>query len=129
MTDETTTIPGTEARVGDTVSRVLDGVTITGMVASTADDGYLITAEGGYIGHAADTYTLLHRPTPAPPTEPGSVILASEVRGVTFDPPVALRCDGDGWARLDEESIGGRYWHGPEHITAWVEAKIVAVSR
>ena len=125
---ETTTIPGTEVRVGDTVSRTRSGITRTGTVASIHAYTDLTTAEGGYIGHTDHTYTLLHRLTPTLPTVLGSVILASEVRGVVLNPPVALRRVVGDWTRLDEEAIDGLYWHAPEHITAWTPAKIVAVT-
>lgn len=66
------------------------------------------------------------QPEPKPlPTEPGSVITATEVRGVKGEWQMILRDDGD-W--LSAKSIGGYYWHYPEDITDWTEARVVPVT-
>ncbi len=58
---------------------------------------------------------------PALPTEPGSVIIATEVRGETGRWPAFLEPDGT-WAT--SERVGGRVWHRPERITAWTRARV-----
>lgn len=59
---------------------------------------------------------------PALPTEPGSVIIATEVRGVTGKWRMILDDQGE-W--VSPEAIGGWRWHRPKHITAWTEARVV----
>ena len=56
---------------------------------------------------------------PALPTDPESVIIATEVRGVTGKWRMFLDSDLD-W--VSPEKIDGHYWHRPECITAWTEA-------
>ncbi len=75
--------------------------------------------------HKAYTITVT-REVPDLPTKAGSVILASEVRGETFDPPVAMSVDLDNeWTRLDGEWMRRARFHQPAHITKWVAAKVV----
>lgn len=62
---------------------------------------------------------------PALPTDPESVIIATEVRAETGKWRMLLGSDGD-WASADP--ISGRHWHKPDHITAWAEARIVPVT-
>lgn len=59
---------------------------------------------------------------PALPTEPGSVIIATEVRGVTGEWRAFLEPDGT-WAT--SELIDCYVWHRPNHITAWTEAVVL----
>ena len=66
------------------------------------------------------------QPEPKPlPTEPGSVIIATEVRGKKGRWTVHLGGFGS-WGITEE--IGGYSWHDPVHITAWTEARVVPVS-
>ena len=62
---------------------------------------------------------------PALPTEPGSVIIATEVRGETGKWKMILDDQGE-W--VSPEAIGGWRWHRPKHITAWTEARILPVA-
>ena len=59
---------------------------------------------------------------PALPTEPGSDIIATEVRGVTGKWRMFLDSDLD-W--VSPEKIDGHYWHRPECITVWTETVVV----
>lgn len=63
---------------------------------------------------------------PALPTDPESVIIATEVRGVTGKWRMVLGSDGD-WTSADP--ISERHWHRPEHITAWTEAVVVPAGK
>ena len=62
---------------------------------------------------------------PALPAELGSVIIATEVRGVTGKWVLALDGEGD-W--LSTEQISVYHWHAPKHITAWTEARVIPVA-
>ena len=64
------------------------------------------------------------RPAPALPTEPGSVILASRVRGVELDPPLVMLRRHSGW--MSPRPINGCVWHEPERVQEWVPAEVVA---
>ena len=59
---------------------------------------------------------------PTLPTEPGSVIIATEVRGVTGKWRMFL---GPGGHWFSAGPIGACYHHSPNHITAWTEAVVV----
>lgn len=137
----TTTLPRPIARedirVGDRIRAewTACGVerTSTGTVDSI-DAKILRSADGGYIGWIggspdAGTYTLLDRPAPALPTEPGSVILASRIDDVDYDPPVPLalaytvRFHHHPWMLLGDRGDRDR-WYRPERIKSWVPARI-----
>lgn len=60
------------------------------------------------------------------PTEPGSVIIATEVRGVTGKWRMLLDDDGE-WS--GPESIGGWGHHCPDRITAWIEAVVLPAGK
>lgn len=62
---------------------------------------------------------------PALPTEPGDVIIATEVRGEA-DKWVLVLDDIGEW--FSAELISGRQYHRPHHITAWTEAVVVPVA-
>lgn len=62
---------------------------------------------------------------PALPTAPGSVIIATEVRGEKGEWCMAVDHDGE-WSSIDGGAIDGSYYHGSNHITAWKPAKVVA---
>ena len=62
---------------------------------------------------------------PALPTDPESVIIATEVRGVTGKWRMILAPDGD-W--FSPAKINGAWWHQPEHITAWIETVVLPVT-
>ena len=62
---------------------------------------------------------------PALPTEPGSVIIATEVRGVRGEWRMLLDDDGE-WS--GPEPIGGWGHHNPDRITAWIEAVVLPVT-
>ena len=62
---------------------------------------------------------------PALPTEPGSVIIATEVRGVKGRWRMFLDQDGEWYA---SPKIEGRRWHRPGHITAWIETVVLPVT-
>ena len=59
------------------------------------------------------------------PTEPGSVIIATELRGVEGRWQMMLDDDGD-WS--SGERVSGHRWHRPNHITACTKARIVPVT-
>lgn len=68
------------------------------------------------------------------PTEPGAVILVTEVRGVELDSPESAFLTTHGptlpWFTPDavdtgDDAFGGHWWHGPEHIQAWLPARLV----
>ena len=59
------------------------------------------------------------------PTEPGSVIIATELRGVEGRWQMMLDDDGD-WS--SGERVSGHRWHRPNHITAWTKARVVPVT-
>ena len=120
-----------DVRVGDTIERrwTSKGVTYSerGTVAKI-DGAYLNAAEGGAVAshYGGKSLFLIDRPKPELPIETGSVILASEVRGERFDPPVAMVADSDGdWHRLGWARIDSRIWYKSEHITEWTLAKVV----
>lgn len=138
-TDLPRPIARADIRVGDRIRAewTTCGVerTSTGTVDSI-DDKILRSADGGYIGWIggspdAGTYTLLDRPAPALPTEPGSVILASRIDGVDYDPPVPLAyttpaypSDTAPWILLGDEG-DRRRWYSPDKIESWAPARIV----
>ena len=62
---------------------------------------------------------------PPLPTDPGDVIIATEVRGVTGKWRM-FRGAGGYW--FSAGPIGTCYHHSPAHITAWTEARIVPVT-
>ena len=62
---------------------------------------------------------------PALPTEPGSAIIATEVRGVKGSWAMMLDRDGDWCAG---EVIDGVEYHRPKNITKWTKARIVPVT-
>ena len=62
---------------------------------------------------------------PALPTKPGSVIIATEVRGVTGKWVLVLDDIGEWYA---SPKIEGRRWHRPGHITAWIETVVLPVA-
>ena len=75
----------------------------------------------------------VEREKPALPTEPGDVIIATEVRGVKYDGPgngwrMFLDIDGD-WLSAVGINGRGRVWHAPKHITAWTEAVVVPAGK
>ena len=60
---------------------------------------------------------------PALPTDPESVIIATEVRGVKGEWRLFLDQDGEWYSA---ERVEGHHWyHQPEHITAWTEAVVL----
>ena len=59
------------------------------------------------------------------PTDPESVIIATEVRGVKGEWRLFLDQDGEWYSA---ERVEGHHWHRPAHITAWTEARIVPVT-
>ena len=59
---------------------------------------------------------------PALPTEPGSFIIATEVRGVRGEWRM-FRGAGGYW--FSAGPIGTCYHHRPDHITAWTPARVV----
>ena len=62
---------------------------------------------------------------PALPTEPGSVVIATELRGVEGRWQMMLDDDGD-WS--SGERVRGHRWHRPNHITAWIETVVLPVT-
>ena len=65
-------------------------------------------------------------PEPKPlPTEPGSVIIATEVRGVKGKWRAFL-APGGVW--FSPAKINGTWWHDADHITAWTEVVVVPVA-
>ena len=67
----------------------------------------------------------VEREKPALPTEPGDVIIATEVRGVKGRWRMFLDQDGEWYA---SPKIEGRRWHRPGHITAWIETVVLPVT-
>ena len=63
---------------------------------------------------------------PALPTKPGSVIIATEVRGVKGKWRM-FRGPGGHW--FSAGPIGACYHHSPEHITVWTEAMVVPAGK
>ena len=63
---------------------------------------------------------------PALPTEPGDVIIATEVRGETGKWEMVLDDIGEWYA---SPKIKGRRWHHPDEITAWTEAVVVPAGK
>ena len=75
---------------------------------------------------AAELLGVKLAPEPKPlPTEPGSVIIATEVRWVEGEWVLVL--DGDGYW-FSVELIRGRQWHYHDRITKWTEARVVPVT-
>lgn len=64
---------------------------------------------------------LAPEPTPLP-TEPGSIIIATEVRGVRAEWRMMLDRDGE-W--FSPEMICGEWHHQPEDITKWTKARVL----
>ena len=122
-----------DIRKGDTVERasISPGgttVIITGTahrVDSQGDwwseDGYPMTN----FGLPSYTHRVRRAPRPELPTEPGSVIIATEVRGVRGEWRMLLDDDGE-WS--GPEPIGGWGHHNPDRITAWIEAVVLPVT-
>lgn len=111
-----------DVRVGDTIRVECPafGMTITrtGTVASLDGHGSPRTAEDGCLWGAtilgeATTVTLLDRPEPTLPTEPGAVILCAEVRGEPYDGIAVLGSAGAWWTPVP---VGGCSFHKPEDI-------------
>lgn len=75
-------------------------------------------------------YFRLPEPRPALPTEPGSVVLATMVRGVRLTEPVLLHREAFNspiWSSA--LPIDGRSAHRPENITDWTPAVVVPAER
>lgn len=116
-----------DIRKGDRIRVTFDDddITLTG-VASELSAVWWYTPKGRLLA-ASETVaviTLLDRPKPELPTELGSVIIATEVRGVKGRWELYRYID-DVW--LSARTIERRDSHFPEHITEWELAKIVPV--
>jgi hypothetical protein len=62
------------------------------------------------------------------PTEPGAVVLVTELRGETFDPPIPALRDTDRDDRAPWCSgghVGGDRFHDSRDITGWIPARVV----
>lgn len=95
--------------------------------------------EAERVAHAAlvrlDLATEADEPSPDPdpepqlPTEPGAVVLARVVDGLTFDPPVVLLRDSWGYGGSVWHSgpkIGGRLDHRDADVTDWQPAEVIS---
>ncbi|AJT42400.1 hypothetical protein [Psychromicrobium lacuslunae] len=72
-----------------------------------------------------DELTLIDRPAPQLPTEPGSVIIAYEVRGVrNEDGWRMMLTSGEACPWISSQYVDGYPWHDPEHITDWLPATV-----
>lgn len=116
-----------DIREGDRIRVTFDDddITLTG-VASELSAVWWYTPKGRFLA-ASETVaviTLLDRPKPELPTEPGSIIIATEVRGVKGRWELYLRSERN-WIAVD--GIDGYRYHDPKHITEWEPAKIVPV--
>jgi len=129
-----------EVQPGDTVQyectqmgiAAIYTIPISKVVIRDSDHWVLVeTAKLGRRGFPANTeLTLLDRPAPQLPTEPGSVITAYEVRGERNENGwrlMYIACDDfaagpDNW--ISETDIAGAIWHYPENITSWLPATV-----
>ena len=64
----------------------------------------------------------MEREKPALPTEPGSVIIATEACGMTGKWRMIRDDEGDWFSPV---KINGNHWLRPERITAWTEARVI----
>lgn len=114
-----------DIRKGDRIQVSFDDLTFIG-VASELSGGWWYTPKGRLLvaSETVAVITLLDRPKPELPTEPGSVIIATEVRGVKGRWELYLRSERN-WIAVD--GIDGYRYHDPKHITEWEPAKIVPV--
>lgn len=99
-------------------------LTGTALIEALALHARVTTAQARTILEAAGV--TVEPEKPALPTDPESVIIATEVRGVTGKWRMLLGDDGD-WS--SPESIGGYHWHKPHRITVWTEAVVVPAGK
>lgn len=122
----------TEWTTDDTESARTGVVSIREQRVGTMPTAWYTAAGRRMTGFRDDTekYYLLERPKPpAPPTTPGSVIVATEVRGVKGEWRMLAYIAGDGSGPVEyisERSIRDFIWHRPEHITEWKPATVTA---
>lgn len=126
MTTRTITDPA-DWRAGDTATIEYEGHAATGEVWENGPGSLLVgttTIRFPDGRTPATVTTTVTREVPDLPTETGSVIFVTEVRGVREDIPVVAALDTDGdW--VTARRFGGHQWHNPEHITDWAPAKVV----
>lgn len=126
MSDETTYDEfegiGADARIGDTVIRQCEDLTVTGVVALIEDE-YLHTTNGHGIAGFVDRVTI-RRPVKKLPTKIGSVILVRKVLGYSFeDHPMCRTVEG--FEFLVDALSGTAITYFEDEIEDWVPAKIV----
>ncbi|GAA2546046.1 hypothetical protein HD598_002119 [Neomicrococcus aestuarii] len=120
-----------DIRVGDTirrewVRRKVEWTSKGEITAVHADDLCVeVEGEGLWCQRDGKTYILVNRPTPKLPTEPGSVIIATKVRGVEGKWRMMLAMY-EVW--LSPERINDTQWHTDDNIQEWTLAEVFEVT-
>lgn len=119
-----------DLRVGDVATFTHHGHEFTGPLWEREEGTLFLGPEGVRYGHKSRwseyfTFVRATREVPPLPTEPGSVILVTECRGVRVDEPVLAVRDIEGEWTTPTGRLAGYRWHLPEHITEWTPAKVV----
>ena len=94
-------------------------LTITGLTAIAHSVGVTDAQARALMEYAGVKVQAEPKPLP---TEPGSVIIATEVRGVKGEWRMFLY-EAEVW--VSPVRIDGNWWHEPERITAWTEAVVL----
>lgn len=116
-----------DIRKGDRIRVTFDDGDLTNIgVASELSADWWYTPKGRLLVafQSVAVITLLDRPKPELPTELGSVIIATEVRGVKGRWELYLLSERN-WIAVDR--IDGYRYHDPKRITEWELAKIVPI--
>jgi hypothetical protein len=123
-----------EIRKGDrirvhTTSGGWRNITVEGVAARRSSSGAWSTEDWGALTYSENAgkhrIYLLDRPVPKLPTEPGSVIIATKVRGAVGEWVALYDAGGAYWTT--QGVAGGNTVHQAEQITEWRPAMIVEV--
>lgn len=114
-------------RVGDIATFAHKGHEFTGPIWQSEDKELLIGCSTIQYSEGSQTpyydFVSATRPAQSLPTEPGSVILATKVRGETFETPVVLFLDDTtDWNTAFR--VGGYWVHAADDIQEWVFADV-----
>jgi hypothetical protein len=124
-----------DVKVGDRVRLFQNGYTVDMKVAEMGTDPCRVIirarecALGGIVVLKGAEVYRRRVPKPKLPTEPGSVIIATKVRGVKGRWSMMLTpfIVGDHSPWISESRIDDEMWHGPADIQEWVPAEVKEV--
>lgn len=134
VTDETipsSVPPRGEYRRGDVISR--NDLRVNDVIDHWYKDkliseGHAVLIPSSWLYNGSSEHEeirLVHRPEPELPTEPGAVVLVTEVQGQKIDPPIkSMRDDEDLWMGVSAFPDGG-HAATSEEITGFKNARIV----